>query len=115
MIGNDLAALLVWQSNYMTPYEAFAFGLLMVYAAKTIFMSCRCGVHACFGSCSLTAFFFLGAGELFISHTCNVRNHKRQMEGHSQPKLQVTVATWKEHRISGLKTHETYHASVECI
>ncbi len=62
MIGNDLAALLVWQSNYMTPYEAFAFGLLMVYAAKTIFMSCRCGVHACFGSCSLTAFFFFGGG-----------------------------------------------------
>jgi hypothetical protein len=46
MIGNNLAALLDWQSNYMTPIEAFAFGMLMVYAAKTVFLSYRCGVHA---------------------------------------------------------------------
>ena len=36
MIGNDLAALLVWQSNYTATCEAIAFGLLMVYAARTI-------------------------------------------------------------------------------
>ncbi len=46
MIGNNLAALLDWQSNYMTPNEAFAFGLLKVRAVKTVFLSCRCGVHA---------------------------------------------------------------------
>ena len=35
--------------------------------------------------------FFWGGGELFITDTCtcNARNHKRQTEGHPQPKLQV--------------------------
>ena len=37
MTGTDLATLLVWQSSCMTPRVAFAFGLLLVYAAKTIF------------------------------------------------------------------------------
>jgi len=41
-------------------------------------------------------FFFFGVGELFITHTCNERNHKCQMEGHSQTKLQAAVTTWKE-------------------
>ncbi len=41
MVGDDLAALLVWQSNYMTPCEAFAVGLVMIYAAMTILMSCQ--------------------------------------------------------------------------
>ena len=39
-----------------------------------------------------------GGGELFITDTCtcNARNHKRQTEGHPQPKLQVTLTTWVE-------------------
>ena len=37
-----------------------------------------------------------GAGRATPTHTCNERNHKRRLEGHSQPKLQVTVKTWKE-------------------
>ncbi len=41
MTGDGLATLLVWQSNCMTPCVAFAIGLLMVYAAMTLFMSCQ--------------------------------------------------------------------------
>jgi len=43
-------------------------------------------------------FFFWCVGELFITHkcTCNERNHKCQTEGHPQPKLQTTLATWVE-------------------
>ena len=58
LTSTDLATLLVWQSNCMTPRVAFAAGLLMVHAAIKIFMSCRCGVHAYFGSCSLENFWF---------------------------------------------------------
>ncbi len=41
-------------------------------------------------------FFFFWVGELFITPTCtcNERNHKCKTEGHPQPKLQATLATW---------------------
>ena len=51
-------------------------------------------------------FFLFWAGKLFVTHTRNERNHKRQMEGHSQPKLQVTVTTWKRQT---LKSAESQH------
>ncbi len=44
------------------------------------------------------------AGELFITHTCNERNHKLLMEGHSQSKLQATVMSWKEANTEVCKT-----------
>ena len=48
----------------------------------------------------LVVFFFFSfwLGELFVIHTwtCNERNHKCQMEGHPQPKLQATLTTWVE-------------------
>jgi len=48
--------------------------------------------------CPFFFFFFFWVGELFITHTrtCNERNHKCQTEGHPQPKLQATLATWVE-------------------
>jgi len=50
--------------------------------------------------CSWTFFYFFIflVGELFIKHTCtcNERNHKCKTEGHPQPKLQATLATWVE-------------------
>ena len=51
--------------------------------------------HSCY---FLIFFFFFWVGELFITHTCtcNERNHKRQTEGHPQPKLQTTLTTWVE-------------------
>ena len=53
------------------------------------------------GNCPPSVFFlslFFWVGELFITHTCtcNERNHKRQTEGHPQPKLQTTLTTWVE-------------------
>ncbi len=45
---------------------------------------------------ALVVFFFFWAGELFITHTCNERNHKCQMDSRSQPKLQATVTTHKD-------------------
>jgi len=38
-------------------------------------------------------FFPCWAGELFITHTRNERNHKCYMEGRSKPKLQNTVTS----------------------
>ncbi len=82
------------------------FGADMALQHCTAFCLCVCcqplgrlegRVHpfcACF--MFLFVFFVFCAGELFITHTCNKRNHKRQMEGHLQPKLQVTITTWKE-------------------
>ena len=50
--------LLVWQSSCVTPRVALTFGLLMGFAAMTIFISRRCGVHVYLGLAALTHFWF---------------------------------------------------------
>ena len=47
------------------------------------------------------------AGELSITPTCNEKNHKRQREGHPQPKLQFTVTTSTKRQT--LKSAESQH------
>jgi len=91
-------------------------------------LACMRGLHLmnwlrlrCFmpRNISLHDFFFVFlVGELFITHTCNERNHKCQMEGHSQPKLQATVTTWKGGKHKSLQkasmSSKTSLAHVSC-
>ncbi len=82
------------------------FGADMALQHCTAFCLCVCcqpigclvGSVLTFCACFmfLFVFSFVLAGELFITHTCNKRNHKRQTESLLQPKLQVTLTTWKE-------------------
>ncbi len=53
-------------------------------------------------------FLVFWAEKLFITHTCNERNHRRQIEGHSQPKLQFDLPSQLGNRQT-LKSAESQH------
>ena len=59
--------LLVRQSSCVTPRVALTFGLLMGFAAMTIFISRRCGVHVYLGLAALTHFWFRSPSFLHVS------------------------------------------------
>ena len=57
--------------------------------------------------CTLLVFSFVLPGELFITHTCNKRNHKRQTKCLLKPKLQVDSSRLGRRQI--LKPAESQH------